>query len=258
MDAPRLPSLFNLVALETVDSTNAKARRLAEKGPDETPEGTFVWAMEQTAGRGRRGRDWHSPKGNFYASIVLRPEVPLKDAAQFSFVAALAVFDTMGSLGPPGISVTTKWPNDVLISGRKAAGILLEAQGGDGDQLPEFLIVGVGVNLMSFPEDAAFPATSLAEEGAPILPPEFLGVFARHFLAWTRLWVDEGFDRVRKNWTWRCDQVGQEIEVRLGDRSLTGVFKDLDENGALILETEAGIETVQAGDVYFLASGLDA
>ena len=252
MDEPKLPSLFNLVALDSVDSTNAEARRLAEQGAEETPEGTLVWALEQTAGRGRRGRTWQSPKGNFYASIVLRPDVALKDAAQFGFVASLAVFDTIGSLAQPGTDAQTKWPNDVLISGRKVAGILLEAQGGGTpDAIPDFVIVGIGVNLINYPEDVEFPATSMTEEGTPVMAPEFLDVFAKHFLAWTRLWVDEGFERLRKNWLWRCSQVGKEIEVRLANETLTGTFKDLDDSGALILETASGLRTIAAGDVYF-------
>lgn len=252
MDAPKLPSLFNLIVLDSVDSTNAEARRLAENSVDSAPEGTIVWALEQTAGRGRRGRTWESPKGNFYASIILRPDVPLQDASQFSFIASLAVFDTIGTVGQAGISVSTKWPNDVLISGRKAAGILLESQGGGGPgAVPEYLIVGVGVNLMNYPQDTEFPATSLTEEGAPVLPSEFLAVFAKHFLAWTRQWVDEGFERVRKNWLWRCDQIGKEIEVRLPNEKITGLFKDLDETGALLLEVDGVTRTISAGEVFF-------
>lgn len=252
MDAPKLPSLFTLVELDTVDSTNAEARRRAEQGPEAAPEGTLIWAAEQTAGRGRRGRTWVSPKGNFYASIILRPEVPLREAAQFGFVASLAVFDTIGSLAQPGTEAHTKWPNDLLISGRKVAGILLEAQGSaSADAPPDFVIVGVGVNLLHFPEDVEFPATCMQDEGATVLPPEFLQVFARHFLAWSRIWVDEGFERLRKNWLWRCDQVGKEVEVRLANETVTGTFKDLDASGALILETPAGLRTITAGDVFF-------
>ncbi|PIW29116.1 MAG: biotin--[acetyl-CoA-carboxylase] ligase [Rhodospirillales bacterium CG15_BIG_FIL_POST_REV_8_21_14_020_66_15] len=252
MDAPKLPSLFTLVELETVDSTNAEARRLAERGPEAAPEGTLVWAMEQTAGRGRRGRTWVSPKGNFYCSVILRPEVPLKDAAQFGFVASLAVYDTIGGLAQPGTEAHTKWPNDVLVAGRKVAGILLEAQGAaTPDAQPDFVIVGVGVNLVSFPEDVEFPATCMLDEGTAVMAPEFLEGFARHFLGWTRIWVDEGFERLRKNWLWRCDQVGKQVEVRLANETLTGTFKDLDETGALILETASGPRTITAGDVYF-------
>jgi BirA family biotin operon repressor/biotin-[acetyl-CoA-carboxylase] ligase len=252
MDAPKLPSLFTLVELDTVDSTNAEARRRAEQGADAAPEGTIVWAAEQTAGRGRRGRTWISPRGNFYASVILRPDVPLKDAAQFGFVASLAVFDTIGSLAQPGTDAHTKWPNDLLIAGRKVAGILLEAQGAaSSDAPPDFVIVGVGVNLMHYPEDVEFPATSMIDEGTTVMAPEFLEGFARHFLAWSSIWVDEGFERLRKNWLWRCDQVGKEVEVRLANETLTGLFKDLDGSGALILETPTGPRTITAGDIYF-------
>lgn len=249
MTAPNLPSLYSLVALETIDSTNAEARRLAEAGAE---EGTLVWALEQTAGRGRRGRAWVSPKGNFYASLVLRPEVPLRDAAQLSFVAALAVFDTIGALAPAGLEVAVKWPNDVLITGRKVAGILLESQvAADADAPADFVILGVGVNLRSFPEDAEFPASCLADEGAGVLPNEFLMAFARHFLSWVRQWADQGFEKVRRNWLMRCDQTGREINVRLPNETLTGIFEGLDEQGALLLKTAAGLRTITAGDVFF-------
>ena len=249
MQAASLPSLYNLIALDTIDSTNAEARRRAEDG---APEGTLVWALEQTAGRGRRGRTWVSPKGNFYASLVLRPEVPLKDAAQLSFVAALAVFDAIGAVCPAGLEVAVKWPNDVLITGRKVAGILLESQGAaDAGAEADFIVLGVGVNLMSFPEDAEFPATCLTDEGAGVLPHEFLEAFARHFLTWVRQWADQGFEKVRKNWLWRCDQTGKDIQVRLPNETLSGVFAGLDDAGALLLDTGTGTRTITAGDVFF-------
>lgn len=256
MSAPNLPSAYTLVQLDSVDSTSAEARRLAATGEAEAPDGTLVWALEQTAGRGRRGRTWESPRGNLYFSLILRPEVPLPRAAQLSFLAALAVYDAIGSLAPPGLAMTTKWPNDVLIGGSKVAGILLEAEGGGIDSPPDFVILGIGINLTRFPEDAAFPATCLSEEGCFLQPHEMLEPFGRHFLAWTRLWLDEGFERIRKNWLWRCDGIDKPVEVRLGDETLVGAFRDLDESGALVLETADGeTRLIAAGDVFFPVSG---
>lgn len=247
--APVLPSVYNLVALESCGSTNDEARRLAEEG---APEGTLVWALEQTAGRGRHGRTWASPHGNFYASLVLRPETPLKDAAQLGFVAALAVFDTIGTLALAGLEVATKWPNDVMITGRKVAGILLESKGAAGPEaVPDYVILGVGVNLINFPDKVDTPATCLSDEGANVLPVEFLEAFARHFLNWVRQWTDDGFEKVRRHWTFRCGHKDREIQVRLPNETVGGIFRGLDDTGAMLLETPAGTRTIAAGEVFF-------
>ena len=120
-----LPSPYQLITFETIDSTNEEAKRLA--GSD-APEGTVVWAREQSAGRGRRGRAWVSGHGNLYCSILLRPDCHAFKAMQLSFVAALAMADAVASVLPKGAFVNCKWPNDVLVEGRKISGILLESQ----------------------------------------------------------------------------------------------------------------------------------
>ena len=102
MSEPRLPSVYNLISLERCASTNDEARDLARKGEDAAPDGTLVWAREQTKGRGRRGRDWVSPPGNLHLSLILRPEVPLREAAQLSFVTAVALYDALGNISEPG------------------------------------------------------------------------------------------------------------------------------------------------------------
>ena len=123
---PALPPGFRLAALETVDSTNAEALRRAEAG---APDGTFVWARRQEAGRGRQAKPWSSPAGNLYTSLLLRPACAPARAAELSFVAAVAVADTVADLlGPAGPAVSCKWPNDVLVDGAKISGILLESR----------------------------------------------------------------------------------------------------------------------------------
>ena len=175
---PRLPDSYRLVSRETVGSTNDEATRLARSGAE---QGTLVWALEQTAGRGRRGRAWSSPRGNLYASLVLRPPCQLEHAAQLGFVAALAVGDALAALVPGLREPALKWPNDVLVGGRKIAGVLLESEIGDGGNLA-FLIVGVGINLVSAPTDSEFPATSVLGEGhRPPEPAAMLEAFAPHF-----------------------------------------------------------------------------
>jgi BirA family biotin operon repressor/biotin-[acetyl-CoA-carboxylase] ligase len=250
-DRPKLPPAYRLVALDSVDSTNEEAMRRAAAGAE---DGTLVWARMQTKGRGRQGRAWESPRGNLYASLVLRPECSPAEAAQFSFVAALAVGEAIGSVVPPLLEVTYKWPNDVLLNGRKAAGLLLESRTRPDGGL-DWLVLGVGVNVQSFPEEARFPATSLRFEGTPATVSEVdvLEAFARHFLGWVNRWLDDGFAPVRKAWLDHAHARNEEIEVRLPRETLRGVFCDLDETGALVLDLAgAGTRTIAAGEVYFL------
>ena len=251
---PKLPPAYRLVALETVDSTNAEAKRLAARGEDEGEDGTVVWARQQTAGRGRRGRQWDSPEGNLHCSLIMRPECPVETALQLGFVAALAVCDAIARVAEPGHEVWCKWPNDVLLGDRKVAGILLESEAG-ADAMPKWVVLGVGVNVAHFPEDVEFPATSLREEGCrDVDEVDLLEAFAQHFLTWVNRWLDDGFVPVRKHWLQRTKGLGEAIEVRLDNETLSGTFADLDEDGALILEVEGGgRRRISAGDVYFAA-----
>lgn len=248
--APRLPPAYRLVALDRVESTNDEAIRLAREGAE---DGTLVWAREQSKGRGRQGRAFDSPRGNLYLSLVTRPDCDAATAAQLSFVAALAVGDAIGSIAPALLEVTYKWPNDVLLNGRKVAGILLESSArADGDL--DWLIVGVGVNVRSHPDKTAFPATHLHFEGTPreVSEVEMLQAFARHFLAWANRWLDDGFAPVRLAWLRHAHALGQAIEVRLPRETVSGTFHDLDDRGALVLDVPgAGRRAITAGDVFF-------
>ncbi len=246
----RLPPAYRLVALGSVTSTNDEAIRLAESGAE---DGTLVWAREQSQGRGRRGRAFVSPPGNLYLSLVLRPECEIAAAAQLSFVAALAVGDGIGSIAPALLEVTYKWPNDVLLNGRKVSGILLESRSGAAGGL-DWLVLGLGVNVRSHPQDTTFPATSLHFEGTPtsVTEVDMLQAFARHFLAWVNRWLEDGFAPIRQTWLSHAHGQGDDIEVRLPNETLSGTFADLDETGALLLDVPgAGQRRITAGDVYF-------
>ena len=246
MSGEALPPPFRLVAYETIGSTNDELKRLAREGAG---EGLVVIAERQTAGRGRRGRTWVSPPGNLYSSTLVRPDCRAATAAQLGFVAALGVNGAIGELAPP-VETRCKWPNDLLANGKKVSGILLETEMVAGDR-PDFVILGVGVNLASSPRDTPYPATSLAEEGAPLIaPPMMAAAFIRHFAAWLARWREDGFAPIREAWLARAMGLGEPIQVRLERDTLDGRFLDLDDDGALLLGQAAGSRRIAAGEIF--------
>lgn len=242
-----LPPGWRILAFDAVGSTNDEAMRLARAG---AAEGTLVWARTQTAGRGRRGRHWVSPPGNLYASLILRPRAAPGQAAQLSFVAALALGEALEGSVPGLAGLAYKWPNDILVKGRKLAGILLESEARAGDAA-SFVVVGTGVNLVSAPSETAYPATSLCAEGLkPPAPERLLGEYAQGFAAWMARWQRQGFAPVGAAWRLRAAALGRPIEVRLDRTVLRGRFRDIDEEGALVLEAAGERRRVAAGEVF--------
>lgn len=245
-----LPPPFRLVAYETIGSTNDEAKRLARAGE---PEGLVICADRQTAGRGRRGREWVSPPGNFYCSMLLRPNCRAAEAAQLGFVAALGLADAIAELAP-AVAVRCKWPNDLLANGKKIAGILLETEMASGD-VPDFVVLGIGANLISAPSDTPYPATSLVKEGAAEIAPWRMATgFIRHFACWLIRWQGQGFAPIRPAWLSRAAGLGETIQVRLERATLDGRFLDLDADGALLLGTPAGDKRIAAGEVFPVAA----
>ncbi len=247
----KLPNFEDIpvIALGRTDSTNAEGHRRAEAG---AAHGTLLWATEQTAGRGRRGREWISKPGNLYASLVLRPDCEAKRATQIAFVAALAVSGFLGDYFSEAKRLQHKWPNDVLVDGRKLAGILAESRMGKGAAL-EWLVLGVGVNVDSYPEDVEWPAISLREIGGkPAEIAELVEAFGRAFTFWYNTWQKNGFESIREAWLDRAVGLGEPIRVRLQQETIEGLFTGLDEDGTLLV-LKAG-ETVPfrvtAGDVF--------
>ncbi len=243
---PELPPFFSLHAFECIDSTNEEALKLARGG---APEGTLVWAREQSKGRGRRGRGWASPPGNLYISLLLRPGVPPAAAAQTGFLAAVALAETLEAILPPGRGLSCKWPNDLLIDGAKVSGILPEAEAAGG--LVEALVLGIGVNVASFPPGLPYRVTSLAAAGARIGVEGLLEALAPRLASWYELWCRDGFPPVRRRWLDFATGLGEPIEVRLEREVLSGRFARLDDSGALDLELPGGgRRLVTAGDVF--------
>jgi len=219
---PGLPPEYRLIAYESVSSTNDEAKRLARD--EGAVHGTLVWSLKQHAGRGRRGRSWSSPEGNLYASLVLRPSCSPATAAQLSFVTAGALADAVQPVLPEA-ECRCKWPNDLLIDGAKAAGILLESETDMAGGL-EWLVLGIGVNVQHFPADAGYPATSLQNEGARVTDPGLVLVrFIQSFHTWYQVWEKDGFEPIREGWLQYARGLGHPVTVRLEQSTLSGVCR---------------------------------
>jgi BirA family biotin operon repressor/biotin-[acetyl-CoA-carboxylase] ligase len=243
---PPSPSL-RLLRYDTLGSTNDEAKRLAEAG---AAEWTVVWAREQTAGRGRAGSTFVSPPGSLYFSAILRPACPAASAAQLGFAAALAVGEAIAARLPPGRELGYKWPNDVLVDGRKVSGILLESSAAQDGALA-WLVAGMGVNVANHPAETAWPATSLAALGAASVGlEELLRGIAAAFRAEIARWLDQGFRPLREAWLARAYGLGEAVRVRLPRESFSGRFLDLDADGVLLVETAAGPRRISAGEIF--------
>lgn len=232
------------VVLADVDSTMAEAARRAPDRP------TWLLALRQTAGRGRRGRAWHDPPGNFAATLALPLTLPAPEAALFSFVAALALHDAVAGLVDPA-RLALKWPNDVLLDGGKLAGILLESAGA-GPRVTR-LAIGIGVNLAAAPppEPGALPPVSLADAGVTVGPEAFLDRLAPAFAARAIQLEREGFPAIRADWLARAARLGERVTARTARETVEGRFETLDTSGALVLATDAGRRAIPAGEVFF-------
>jgi BirA family biotin operon repressor/biotin-[acetyl-CoA-carboxylase] ligase len=186
-------------------------------------------------------------------SLLLRPSCPLETAAQLSFVTAVALGEGLDALLPPGPAVRFKWPNDVLVDGAKISGILMEASG--SASAVEWVVIGIGVNIIEAPQGAAYPATSLTQAGAVhATPAAVMERLAVALLAWRERWLSQGFAPVRERWLRFARGIGEAIEVRLPSETLHGRFTALDDSGALVLTLPSGAtRRITAGDVFFAA-----
>ena len=240
-----------LVILEEIDSTNAEARRLAEAG-ETGPR--WIVARRQTAGRGRRGRKWETEQGNLAATLLVTTPRSAAEAAQATFVAALAVADLLDVFVSPAL-VTIKWPNDVLLDGVKASGILVESgRHANGDL---WLAIGIGVNLAHAPEGTERGATSVADRlraDLTYVPPieAAAEILAETFAVWWGRWQTLGFEPVLDAWTSRLVGLNGPCIVRLDNETIEGLAEGVEPDGALRLRLADGaLRLISAGDVFF-------
>jgi BirA family biotin operon repressor/biotin-[acetyl-CoA-carboxylase] ligase len=235
----------------TIDSTNTYAARLARDG---APEGTAVIADSQSGGKGRLGRSWISPPGvNLYLSAILRPAVPAATVPQLNLLAAVAVADTIVQVC--GLTPAIKWPNDVLVGGKKVCGILAEMQTETG--VLRSVVLGIGVNLnaplSAFPEELRDKASSLLLSGGQLVDrPVFAAALLTHLEKLYVLWLEEGFLALRPAWEHHAAwMLGTQIIVAAPEGTVAGTVLGLDSDGALLLqEGNSGTSRrLLAGDV---------
>jgi BirA family biotin operon repressor/biotin-[acetyl-CoA-carboxylase] ligase len=231
---------------DSVDSTNLVARELARAGAG---HGTVVSAESQSQGRGRLGRSWVSPAHkNLYLSIVLRSDFPADRLPQIGLTAGVAACDTLREWQP----ATLKWPNDVLIGGRKVCGILAEMEGAAGSQT---VILGIGVNVNAdgndFPPELRDKASSLLlEGGTPVDRAQVAGRLLTHLETWYETWSQVGFAPIAAAWRDRSGLIGQMIHVAEPGKEIAGQVVGLDEDGSLRIGLANGEEhRIVAGDV---------
>lgn len=240
------PSGYERQVLAEVDSTMAEAVRQAPglAGP------TWICALHQTAARGRRGRVWVNPPGNFAATLVIPTSDAPEKRALRSFVAALALFDALVVVSGRVDGLALKWPNDVLLTGGKVAGILLESMGAH-------LAIGIGVNLVAAPssadveERAVVPVSVLSTLGTEVLPEVFLDILAAAYARHEAQFVTYGFAPIREAWLARAARLGEVVTARMGDREVTGSFETVDAEGRIILNTASGRQAIAAADIFF-------
>ncbi|MHA1567763.1 MAG: biotin--[acetyl-CoA-carboxylase] ligase, partial [Alphaproteobacteria bacterium] len=214
---------------------------------------TIVWAREQASGRGRLGREWASPAGNLYMSIILRPAGLAASIMQLGFATALAVAEGVAACAPDLPTAMLKWPNDVLLGGAKLAGILLESTSGEDASLA-WLVVGIGVNVESHPVGAGISATSLKAAGGAVDVETLLAAIVDRQVVWLELWEREGFGPVREAWLCRSANIGTQVVVKTHSGEIAGRFVDLDRSGAMLLDSAEGRRVITSGDVFPVAA----
>lgn len=237
--------------LHSVDSTLNEAARLAPK----LAAPTWILAHEQTNARGRRGRAWAMPKGNFAATLIMRPTEQPAVVALRSFVASLALFDALVACTGRAEPFALKWPNDVLLNGGKLAGILLENTAYPDGTMN--LAIGIGVNLIEAPGKDQVEAGALApvdlqsETGARVDPEEFLEMLAIGYDRWEKSFTTYGFAPTREAWLARAAKLGEPIRARTTNDEFHGTFETIDSDGNLVLVTATERMAIPAADVFF-------
>ena len=249
---PRLPPQFEVEALERTGSVMETA---LERAADGAGEGTLIWAREQTNARTRRGNVWIGYAGNLHCALIIEPDYPNEESWQLVYVNALAAGSAIAEMVSPMTGLRFAWPNRLLINDLLAARLDVAATDPARDPYPA-LVLGASVNVAAHPpqpEPEEYNSIH-ASNAADVTVVDVLEAYASHFLAWSSRWAEEGFGPLRRAWRIRADGLDTQSEIRLIGGSIRGQVDDVDERGALVLDTGGGPRRITIGE-YF---GLDA
>ena len=254
---------YRLDVFDTVGSTNAVALERAAAG-DTGP--LWLVTQNQQQGRGRRGREWKTQQGNLAATLLFTPESGLKHAATLGFVAGLSLADALAAaasdinfgIGVDGGSIAEgrgrfelKWPNDVLAGGAKLSGILLESTALPNQQF--LLAIGIGVNVVAYPDDTPYPATSLAALGSSCNAQRLFLALSDAWIENLRLWAEgRGLSAIRERWLKQAAGLNSQVAIRIDGEVVRGIFETIDDQCRFVIrKPDGGQVTVSAGDVHF-------
>ena len=244
-----LPGFINIIRKEITGSTNEDIALLAKQNAEAW---TVVQALEQNSGRGRHGKTWDSQRGNLFMSLLLRPAVGSRRWGELSFLSAVAVATILSEyINSQRIEV--KWPNDVLINGKKIAGILLEVL--NFDAKAPAVVMGIGINISKKPKEFEYPVTCIQDYKNEITSSdEVLTSLLHSIVHWFRIWENDGFDMIRTEWMKRAYKLDGTLEVEGKNGSAAKFkFKGIDAEGAMLLDDENGTRNLyRAGTVRFL------
>ena len=247
---PRLPPQFELL---TLDRTGSVMEAALAKAADGAGEGTLVWAREQTRAYTRRGRPWIGYEGNLHCALIIEPDYPNEESWQLLYVNALAVGSAIAEMVSPMTGLRFTWPNRLRINDLLAARLDIATTDRNRDPYPA-LVLGTSVNVGAHPpQPQPEEYNSIHASGAlGITVVDVLEAYASHFLAWSSRWADEGFAPVRRAWRIRADGIGTHSEIRLIDGSVRGRVDEVDERGALVIDTTSGSRRITIGEYFGL------
>ncbi|WP_284346697.1 biotin--[acetyl-CoA-carboxylase] ligase [Rickettsia endosymbiont of Oedothorax gibbosus] len=227
---------YKLLVFDTIDSTSCEAIRMAKSCPDCS---YVILAKNQTKSRGRNNKIWHSNLGNLHVSILLKHQINLSYLPQLSFVMAIVVYKTITSLTASSVnSIKLKWPNDILINGKKVSGILLESISINNNN---YIIISIGINIKESPLNIQQLATNLSDENIEVKDTGYLlDILMINFEKYFSRWKEQGFSKIRQYWLRNAYKLGEMVSVNDGNTKILGIFKDIDENGGIRIQLEDG------------------
>lgn len=230
-------------------STNDAALAAARAGD---AGNLWIVAKSQTQGRGRQGRQWSSPPGNLYTSLLLFDPSASARAPELGFVVGVALAHALRRLAANDSRLRIKWPNDILLDGAKLAGILLESVRLGNGRLA--CVIGIGVNCLWSPRDLPYRTAALSDILAmPVMPDDVLFALSAELIEWLDVWAaGAGFAQIRAAWLSLAAGLGGPVKVAMPNRQIEGTFRTIDEGGRLLVDTATGPVLVEAGDVFFV------